>query len=179
VRELTAIQLKLAEAQREFLSAADAVPRERWSSKPGAEEWSAAEVVAHLVMVERAIIGGADRITQKEPRKIPFYKRLHLPLKLVEARVIRRKTPIPLDPALVGDKESMLAELRGARERTLAFLEETQGRDLSEYRWPHAFLGMLNAYEWFAMIAAHQIRHAKQVREIVERLPKVGESSRK
>ena len=80
---------------------------------------------------------------------------------------------------MLGDKELMLAELRGARERTLAFLEETNGRELSGYRWPDPFLGMLNVYEWFEMIAAHQTRHTKQVKEIVELLPKVGESSRK
>lgn len=176
---LTPTKQKLAEAQRVFFRAADSVAAEQWKVKPAAEEWSAAEVVAHLVMVERAIIGGADRITQRKPQATAFFKRFHLPIWLVKARVVRRKTPIPLDPTLVADKETMLAELRGARERTLAFLEETRSRDLREYRWPHVFLGMLNVYEWFEMIAAHQVRHAKQVKEIVARLPKVGESSRK
>jgi DinB superfamily len=178
VRDLAATREKLAEAQRTFFRAADSVSFGQWNTKPGAEEWSTAEIVAHLVMVERAIIGAADRITQKKPSKVPFFKRFHRPLWLVETRVIRRKTPIPLDPALLGDMETMLAELRDARERTLSFLEETESRDLREYCWPHLFLGMLNV-EWFDMIAAHQVRHAKQVKEIVQRLPKVGENSRK
>jgi len=124
-------------------------------------------------MVERAIIGGADRITQKTPKLIPFLKRFHLPLWLVESRLIRRKSPIPLDQGLISTKEAMLAELRAARERTLAFLEETEKRDLRAYRWPHAFLGVLNVYEWIEMIAAHELRHSKQMREIATRLPKV------
>ncbi len=128
-------------------------------------------------MVERAIIGGADRITQKIPKPIPFLKRFHFPLWLVESRVIRRKSPIPLDPGLVSTKEQMLGELRAARERPLAFLEETCKRDLSAYRWPHAFLGMLNVYEWFEMIASHPVRHTKQMREIAARLPKAVESA--
>jgi len=160
-----------------FLRAADAIPSEQWTRKPRAEEWSAAEVVAHLVMIERAIVGGADHIIQKAPRQVPFLKRAHLPLWLVRARMIRLKSPIPLDPALVGDKEEMLGELRAARERALAFLEETKNRDLSSYRWPHPFLGTLNLYEWFEMIAAHQLRHTKQIREICARLPKVVEIS--
>lgn len=163
---------KLATAQTAFFRAADAIPTQQWCTKPGAEIWSAGEVVAHLVMVERAVVGGADRISQKSPRPIPYLKRWHLPLWLVESRIIRRKTPIPLDPGLMGDKEEMLAELRGVRERTLAFLEETKGRDLSAYRWPHVFLGMLNVYEWFEMIAAHEQRHTKQIKELTERLPK-------
>ena len=100
-----------------------------------------------------------------------------MPIWLVEARLIRRKSPIELDPALVGKKEEMLGELRLTRERAFAFLAETQKRDLSAYRWKHVFLGPLNVYEWFEMIAAHQLRHTKQMKEIGGRLPKVVESS--
>lgn len=174
---LSPIFEKLAEAQSMFLRTADTVPSEQWTAKRNAEEWSAAEVVAHLVLVERAVIGGADRVTQKSPRPLSFWKRAHLPLWLVEARIVRRKSPIPLDPELIGNKEEMLGELRTTRERALAFLEETRNRDLRAYRWRHAFLGSLNVYEWFEMIAAHQVRHTKQIKEIAIRLPKVVEIS--
>ena len=156
-----------------FFRAADAIPPEQWTKKPSPECWSAAELVAHLVTIERAIVGGADRVSQKTPKPIHFLKRFHLPMWLVEARLIRRKSPLPLDHSLLGSKEEMLGELRAARERTLAFLAETQSRDMSVYCWPHAFLGTLNVYEWFEMIAAHQIRHTKQMKEIGGRLPKV------
>lgn len=179
MRNTAATERKLAEAQRVFFAAADSVAVHQWNIKPASESWSAAEVVAHVMMVERTVIDGAHRITQKTPRKIPFHQRIHLPLWLVEARIIKRKTPIPLDPNLLCEKQAMLSGIHSARERTLAFMEKTKELDLSKYCWPHPFLGMLNAYEWLEMIAAHQIRHAKQVKEIVERLPKVGESSRK
>jgi hypothetical protein len=95
-----------------------------------------------------------------------------LPIGLVEARVIKQKSPIPLDPEIVQEKEEMLAGLREMRERTLAFLEETKGRNLSEYRWRHPFLGSFDMYEWFQFVAAHQARHEKQMREIAASLPK-------
>ena len=177
MRPLDPILEKLSCAQTAFFRAADSVSPEQWKTKPKADEWSAAELVAHLVTVERAIIGGADRITQKIPKPIPFLKRFHFPMWLVESRIIRRKSPIPLDPSLLNTKEEMLGELRAARERTLAFLEETSKRDLSTYCWPHPFLGMLNGYEWFELIASHEIRHTKQMREITARLPKVVESA--
>ncbi len=172
VRSLEPTLEKLARAQTGFFRAADAISPEQWNVRPSPEEWSAAELVAHLVMVERAVVGGADRITQKVPKHIPVMQRLHLPLWVVEQRLIRRKTPIPLDPGLIANKEEMLAELRAARERTLAFMAETKERDLSVYSWRHAFLGMLNVYEWFEMIAAHQVRHTKQMKEIAAHLPK-------
>jgi len=170
---------KLARAQTTFFRAADAIPPGKWSRKPRAEEWSAAELVAHLIMVERAVVGGADRIIQKTPKHIPFGGRFHLPLWLVESRLIRRKTPIPLDHGLLRPKEEMLGELRAARERTLSFLEETQRRELSAYRWKHAFLGMLNVYQWFEMIASHELRHTKQIKEIAAHLPKAVENIQK
>ena len=108
---------------------------------------------------------------------VPFLKRFHFPMWLVESRIIRRKSPIPLDSSLLNTKEEMLGELRAARERTLAFLQETSKRDLSAYCWPHPFLGMLNVYEWFEMIASHEIRHTKQMKEIAAGLPKAVESA--
>jgi hypothetical protein len=169
--------VKLAESQSAFLRVADAIPSEQWTLKPSAEEWSAAELVAHLVTIERAILGSADRISQKTPRPIHFWEHAHLPMWLTEIRLIRLKTPIPLDSTIIGSKEEMLGTLRLTRERVLAFLAETQNRNLSVYRWQHPFLGSLNAYEWFEMIAAHQVRHTKQMKEIGSRLPKVVEIS--
>jgi hypothetical protein len=172
MRSIEPIQRKLASAQTELLRAADAVPADQWKRSPGDGAWSAGELVAHLIMVERAIIGSADRITQKPAKTIPLLKRFHLPLRLVESRIVRRKTPIPLDPRLVREKEAMLAELRDVRGRTLAFMDETKNRDLSAYCWPHAFIGTLNFYEWFQMIASHELRHTKQMQEIAATLPK-------
>jgi len=48
-----------------------------------------------------------------------------------------------------------LAELRGVRERRLACVEETRGRDLSKWSMAHPFLGTMNAYDWLPFIASH------------------------
>jgi len=167
---LQPIREKLTRAQTAFFRVADAIPAAKWDNCPGLNEWSAAELVAHLVVVERGVVTNVDRLTQKAAIPVPFPKRLHLPMWLVEARVIRRKSPVPLDESLLAEKEAMLAGLRGVRERTMAFISETERRDLSAYCWRHPFLGMLNVYEWMEMIAAHQLRHTKQVREIEAKL---------
>jgi uncharacterized damage-inducible protein DinB len=172
VPRLEPILEKLVAAQQRLLRTADSVPADQWKTSPGNRSWSAAQLVAHLIMVERKVIGTADRLLQKTPKHFSLLKRLHLPLALIEARIIRRKTPVPLDPELVREKETMLAELREVRERTLAFMDETKGRDLSVYCWPHPFLGTLNTYAWLQMVAAHELRHEKQMREIAAHLQK-------
>ena len=168
---------KLNRAQTGFLSAADAVPASQWSTPPDANSWSVAYLVAHLCQVERGVLAYADRVIRKAPLHVSRFKRLHFPLALVESRLIRRKSPIPIDQEIVASKETMLAELRSVRERTQAFLDETKSRDLSIYCWPHPFLGRLNFYNWFTFVAAHQIRHTKQMVEIAKNLPKAVNAS--
>jgi uncharacterized damage-inducible protein DinB len=174
--ELDSIIACMAKAQRRLLSAADAVPAEEWKTRPREGRWSAAELVAHLMMVERAVIGKADRVAQKPPKRVSLLMRIHIPMTLVELRWIRRKSPVPVEPEMLSGKEEMLAELRTVRERSLAFLDETKGRNLGEYCWKHPALGTLNAYEWMQFIASHELRHTKQMKEIAASLPKSVES---
>jgi hypothetical protein len=169
---VTLIIRKLTAVRAELLRVSDAVSARNWLMRPEQDAWSSGEVIAHLSMVERAITSGADRVLQHPPRPVPLVKRIHLPISLAAWRGIRRKTPIPLDSSLLVEKESMLAALREVRQNTLAFLSETADRNLSAYRWPHPFFGSLNLYQWFRMIAHHEIRHTKQIREIVESLQK-------
>lgn len=170
---LLSISKNLARAEKQFLAAADAVSADQWKTCPAEGRWSACELVCHLIQVERAIIKNAGKVLQRPPQPRPLSKRFHLPMALVESRLIPRKTPIPLDPALVGEKDEMLIQLREVRQQTRAFLEEnTQGKNLGKYHMPHPFLGTFNLYGWFQVIASHQVRHSKQMREIAAALPK-------
>jgi len=128
--------------------------------------WSTGEMIGHLSAVERTILRFTPTSFCKNPRnRPPFSSGFMFPMMMVEARVIRLKTPKSLDVQTIREKKEMLAELRGVRERTLAFIEETRGRDLSKYSMAHPFLGTLNAYESLQFIASHEIRHTKQMRE--------------
>jgi uncharacterized damage-inducible protein DinB len=171
--KLDSILSNLAKTQTGLLRAADSVPAEDWKTRPAEGRWSAAELVAHLMMVERAVIEKADKVSQKSPKQISLLKKIHLPMALVASRVIRRKAPVPVDPQMLREKEIMLAEMRTVRERSLAFLEETRGRDLGQYCWAHPALGTLSIYGWLKFIAAHEVRHTKQMREIAKDLPKL------
>lgn len=170
---LQSISENLARAEKQFLLATDAVPTDKWKNCPAEGRWSAGELVCHLIQVESAIIKNAGKVLQRPPQPRPFSKRLHVPMALVESRVVPLKTPVPLDTTLLREKDEMLAQLREVRQQTRAFLEEkTKGKDLGKYHMPHPFLGTFNLYEWLQVIASHQVRHAKQMREIAAALPK-------
>jgi hypothetical protein len=85
-------------------------------------------------MMQRSTDARCDRRLQKMAAQFPFDDGCICLLWLVEARIIKRKSPVPQDPGLMAEKEIMMAALR-ARERTLAFLSETERHDLRQYCW--------------------------------------------
>jgi hypothetical protein len=168
MRDLTPIVEHLNATRAALVTAAEKIPEGRWKESPRPGAWSAGEVVAHLTMVEERVIEGAANVVRATPVPVPLWKRAHLPLGLTEWRGFRVKTPIPLDAALVAERQSMLARLGQVRERTMSFIEANRARDLGAYRFPHPFFGSLNVYDWMRMIAYHDARHTKQIREIIE-----------
>ena len=157
---------RLRRSRERFEAAAREVPVECWRTPPRDGAWSAAEVVAHVTMVETLMTGAAAKITRKPPVNVPLLKRFHIPVALVSWRGMRVKTPIPLDTLLLDDREVMLSRLSEQRQRTLSVLEAGRETNLRKYRVQHPFLGSLHYYDWFRTLAAHDLRHAKQLREV-------------
>ncbi len=151
-----------------FTSAARKVPEEHWRTPPREGGWSAAEVVAHVTMVETLMTGAAAKITRKPPVTVPLSKRFHIPVALVAWRVVRVETPVPIDTLLLDDREMMLGRLTEQRERTLSVLEAGRQRNLRKYRVQHPLLGSLHYCDWFRTLAAHDARHTKQLRDVVK-----------
>ena len=50
-------------------------------------------------------------------------------------------------------------------ELDLAEMQQADGLALGTISHPHQFLGALNLYQWVAFAAAHEFRHAAQIRE--------------
>ncbi len=171
VKNLAPILGLLQMSRDRFFAMATEVPANLWHESPSADTWSPAEVAAHVTMAEQFIIARSKTVLQAPPGQLPVLLRFHLPVVLVAWRGRKRKTPIPLDSSLVADRPDALSRLAAAREGTLAFIESTRAQDLSAYRSPHPFLGSLNIYDWIRTIAYHELRHAKQIREVVETFP--------
>jgi hypothetical protein len=166
VHDVNPIVAHLKKAHAEFVAACHEIPKNRWRNSPGNGAWSAGEVVAHLIQVEQRITSEAAKILREAPKPVSFWKRLHLPVSLAENRSFKAKTPVALDAALVKEKDEMLAKFTGQRNQSVALLLSNGGRDLSAYRMPHPFFGSLHFYDWFRLLAHHETRHRKQIREI-------------
>jgi len=162
------IRAHIERCRAELEAVARSVPEGLWQKQPAVGGWSAAEVVAHVTMVEQAITEGARKLISVEPRRFSLRDRLHPPLRLAAWRGVKRESPIPLNRALIDTRETMLANLAECRARTLALVEENLNRDLHQWRWKHPFFGALSYYQWFHVMGYHDLRHSKQIREIVD-----------
>jgi hypothetical protein len=81
--------------RQRFLSTIASVPDERWLEAPRAGNWSAAEVVAHVTLIELAVNTTSNRILSAPPVSIPLHKSpassdwdFHLALALVPSENI-------------------------------------------------------------------------------------------
>ena len=172
MHDVNPIVAQLQKAHSSFIAACGEIPEERWKSSPGKGAWSAGEVVAHLTQVEEKISSAVTKIVREAAVPVPLWKRLHFPVALAENSGFKLKTPVPLDPLLVREKTQMLVEFTRQRNHSVALLLSNGRKDLSVYRMPHPFLGSLNFYDWFRMLAFHEIRHTKQIRRIVASFPR-------
>src|SRR6267378_30902 len=104
VPSLATIVENLALAQRELLRAAEAVPEDQWKTRPADGRWSAGEMIGHLSAVERAILSRADKLLQKGPRSWPLFKRFHVRMMVVGARMTRLKAAKSRDVQTIREK---------------------------------------------------------------------------
>ena len=103
MNRLDVILEQMSRSRANLFAATDAISPRTWRSAPRPEAWSVAEVIAHLTMVESAVTRGAERMIRQVPPSLPFWKKLHVPVRTAEWRLVRRKSPIPLDPSLLSD----------------------------------------------------------------------------
>jgi uncharacterized damage-inducible protein DinB len=158
----------LSHTRSQFIAVANDFPAEKWRESPGNGGWSAGEIVLHTTQVEEAIVAGSRKTLKKPPYHVPFLKRFHLPLALATTRARKLKSPIPIDASRVPNQSEYVAAITACRAGTVAFIEEYRSRDLKAWTFPHPAFGPLNIYEWLRLIGYHEVRHAKQIREVAE-----------
>jgi hypothetical protein len=160
--------LEYVHAQTDGLrSAYEAVPPERRTVRPEPERWSPAEIVHHLVIVDRRI-NQRLRALVDEARALPPESEASPMLSTIPQRVSVRdrrfKTseasePRDTDPARIWDD---LAAVRRELEEVVATAD---GLALGKVFAQHPALGSLCGYDWVAFVGAHAARHADQIRE--------------
>lgn len=145
---LAELVAKVRTDQEQVRTAAEAVPAGRFFDRPTAGDWSANEVLAHVVESGGAVSGGirlvlaggspsalTDRI-RPEPE---------------------RRTATEWWTRLLQDREALFARVLGAR-----------GDERLDVTWQHPMFGPLNWREWLLFLRIHDLDHARQLQAIAQ-----------
>lgn len=169
--------LNYLESERVALSeAVELVPAELRDQQPGPDRWSVAQVLQHLVIIEKRIGVGLTKWVDDAragglgPEVDTSSVLNSLDLALIGDRSRRRNAPAEVAPNGDLDAASGWAALEKTRAALRAGVMPGDGLALSEVIQPHPVLGPINIYQWLLFVGAHETRHAAQVREIAEEL---------
>lgn len=132
------------------------------AARPTPEEWSALEIVEHLVVVERAVhksVTGAVGVPASERRtrdKDPIIAGL---------ATLPDRIPAPDIVHPTGRFSSLAEAVRIFRERRTTTLDLARSLDVAwdAHHAPHPIIGVLDVGQWFLLAATHGERHALQI----------------
>ncbi len=144
-----------------------------WVRKlPGVSDWSASEIVEHVLLAEQAIQGQILQHMPDDPRPdlFPHMQSQRVKLELILPRAGKAVTTGPLmsfKGMRIADVAALLENCRRSYERTLAL---SQARPVKTIAWANRFFGELSMHLWLLYIPLHTERHARQVQRIADAL---------
>ena len=145
------------------------VDPEVYSRSPGEGEWSVGEVVHHLCLVEARVIKELERAIALPPRRVGFLRRL-LPTSIVSTRLIRVKAPKGVNPVDAPARDEAIEAFNQTRD-SLKTLCAAHSKDrFRNLVFKHPALGEIDGIATVSFIGYHELRHYKQIREVLRKL---------
>jgi len=140
------------------------------SKRPAENEWSVAEVVEHLCLVEGAVMGYVKAKLNEPPVRVSFLKKL-LPMRIVSLRVKRLQAPKIVEPSRnLPPLEELLKKYDTIRADTKEVCIKEGRERLSGVCFKHPYFGDMDGAATVSMLAFHEQRHLKQIRQILKKL---------
>ena len=145
------------------------VSPELLSKRPAENEWSVGEVIHHLFLVEQAVVAELEKASQRPPQKIGFLKKL-IPMRVVSWRFIRVSAPKAVTPAGFRNASDSMRSWETARNRLKEFCRTLDPKRLRQIAFRHPVLGNIDGLATISMVAFHEERHYKQIKEILSKI---------
>ena len=169
--------LNYLDARRADLQAAvELAPIELQQKSPAPDQWSIAQVLDHLTMIDRRVSAGLKKwLADAKAKGIKSESETSSVLRSVPTELIidRRKrfdAPAEIRPGNDIDAAAAWTALSQAREELRAAFIDGDGLALAEIIQPHPVLGPINLYQWILFVGSHEARHTAQIREIAAAL---------
>ena len=162
------------DAVREKLkNTVSALSEEQLDARPDGEKWSVKQIVEHVAMVNDGIMRICSKLLSKaEAAGRPangFTMSTGFLEKAMGSADAKLEAPEIVHPAGAPLSDS-LARLGASTEALKGLREKFEKFDGTEPKFPHPYFGDLSAQEWFVLGGAHEGRHLRQIRRIIEKL---------
>jgi DinB family protein len=144
------------------------LPIELQRTRPQPDQWSAAEVLEHVALVEGVVVQMLARAARElPPDSAPVAP---LDVRVLTDRSKRIETTPRALPSGKLDSGQGWAKLRKSREAFLRLTEELDPEVWPRIRAPHFVFGTLDGFDWLRFLAGHEERHSAQIEEIAAAL---------
>jgi hypothetical protein len=162
----------LVSAHVHLQEAVDAVPADGRDRQPSPDAWSVTQVIQHLATVDSQIAAlFVKTVARARAEGVgPDPETTTILWTMDVARVMDRTERIEAPEAIRPKGEltwsDAWASLGKAQQALGEAVLSADGVDLGRLSYPNRVFGPLNFYQWGAFAAAHEMRHAAQIREI-------------
>lgn len=159
----------LDRAQVETLELARSTAADQWNRRPAADRWSVGDVVQHVVLAERGLLGKVQKMAQGPAHT--DWQSLDVPsvdtlVELISDRSNKATAPEVFHPKETWTKDQAIQALLETRHQTRTYVLTTQDA-LETVAGPSPFGYDLTATRFLAVIGAHNLRHNGQIREVL------------
>ena len=162
----------LHDSQNELMSYIEKLSDQQWNFRPVPFKWTVGETAEHIALAEGLLFGAIDRALASPINPDWETKTANKEAildNLLAGRKGKANAPEPIQPLKKKmTRVEIMTLLKDGRAKTLIFAEQTDVA-LKAHTLDHPFpvFGTLNAYQWLLYIPAHNLRHNKQIAEII------------
>ena len=173
MQQVAGLIAEVAAARRRVADAVHGLTPDQEAFRPAPGEWSAPQVVEHLVLAEHAGINRIWRAAEGVRRGQPVWRGepVHrgLPIEAVIARTWPERAEAPpwVVPTAGGPLAYWVACLWACQPVLEALGEALRGVDLAEVIFPHPISGPLDGRQRLEFLRWHLDHHRRQIEDIV------------
>ena len=160
---------RLDSIHEKLLSTVNSLEPDAYTQRPAEDQWSVAEIVHHVCLVEDRVIKELEGAVARAPQRVGFLRRL-IPTKIVSLRLVRVKAPKAMNPLNAPDKDEAIENFDRIRDRLKAFCAAQGEARLREVVFKHPFLGEISGVAAVSFLGYHEERHHKQIREVLQKI---------
>ena len=162
---------QLDSLHHQLLDIVSSIEENRFSRRPTEAEWSIAEVMHHLFLAEGWMLKELEKGLKRPPERLGALRNIFKPpVWITGLRLIRVKAPKRAEPLNPPPKATTIENYNDVRVK-MKEMATTEGRArLEQIVAVHPILGKYNGAHLVSFAHYHELRHYKQIKEIIRKI---------